>query len=96
MEIYILVTNASSTMYSPSANITSFSPPPVDCMGTAARSHSGTVTTKGKKGMLGLMTDLLNSTKRPEISTPYDPVHLTHVGFNSSTREFTGLPKEWQ
>jgi p21-activated kinase 1 len=23
-------------------------------------------------------------------------VHLTHVGFNSSTGEFTGLPKEWQ
>lgn len=34
--------------------------------------------------------------KRLEISTPYDPVHLTHVGFNSSTGEFTGLPKEWQ
>ncbi|EJD46621.1 PBD-domain-containing protein, partial [Auricularia subglabra TFB-10046 SS5] len=34
--------------------------------------------------------------KRPEISTPFDPVHLTHVGFNSSTGEFTGLPKEWQ
>ncbi|BGP17858.1 hypothetical protein JCM10213v2_005900 [Rhodosporidiobolus nylandii] len=31
-----------------------------------------------------------------EISTPYDPVHLTHVGFNSDTGEFTGLPKEWQ
>ena len=31
-----------------------------------------------------------------EISSPYDPVHLTHVGFNSSTGEFTGLPKEWQ
>ncbi|OSX63991.1 hypothetical protein POSPLADRAFT_1126390, partial [Postia placenta MAD-698-R-SB12] len=42
------------------------------------------------------MSDLLNSSKRPEISTPYDPVHLTHVGFNSSTGEFTGLPKEWQ
>lgn len=42
------------------------------------------------------MSDLLNSSKRLEISTPYDPVHLTHVGFNSSTGEFTGLPKEWQ
>jgi p21-activated kinase 1 len=39
---------------------------------------------------------MFNPTKRPEISTPYDPVHLTHVGFNSSTGEFTGLPKEWQ
>ncbi|KZS90752.1 PBD-domain-containing protein, partial [Sistotremastrum niveocremeum HHB9708] len=40
--------------------------------------------------------DFLTTPKRPEISTPYDPVHLTHVGFNSSTGEFTGLPKEWQ
>jgi p21-activated kinase 1 len=46
--------------------------------------------------MLGGMFDFLASSKRPEISTPYDPVHLTHVGFNSSTGEFTGLPKEWQ
>ena len=38
----------------------------------------------------------MSSTKRPEISTPYDPVHLTHVGFNASTGEFTGLPREWQ
>ena len=46
--------------------------------------------------MLGFMSEFLNQSKRPEISTPYDPVHLTHVGFNSSTGEFTGLPKEWQ
>src|SRR6266704_264056 len=46
--------------------------------------------------MLEFMSDFLNSNKRPEISTPYAPVHLTHVGFNSSTGEFTGLPKEWQ
>lgn len=91
-----IVTAASSTVYSPSVNVTSFSPPPVDRMGTASRSRSGTVTAKSKKGMLGFMTDFLNSNKRPEISTPYDPVHLTHVGFNSSTGEFTGLPKEWQ
>ncbi|CAG8477323.1 201_t:CDS:10 [Ambispora gerdemannii] len=31
-----------------------------------------------------------------EISSPYDPVHLTHVGFNQETGEFTGLPKDWQ
>ncbi|KAF8309301.1 PBD-domain-containing protein, partial [Clavulina sp. PMI_390] len=41
-------------------------------------------------------TDFLQTAKKPEISSPYDPVHLTHVGFNSSTGEFTGLPKEWQ
>ena len=59
------------------------------------RSRSGTAS-KSKKGVLGLMSEMFNPTKRPEISTPYDPVHLTHVGFNSSTGEFTGLPKEWQ
>lgn len=90
------VTSASSTVFSPTVAVTSFSPPPVDRVGTVSRSRSGTVTAKGKKGMLGFMTDFLNSNKRPEISTPYDPVHLTHVGFNSSTGEFTGLPKEWQ
>ena len=46
--------------------------------------------------MLEFITNLLNSNKRLEVSTPYDPVHLTHVSFNSSTGEFTGLPKEWQ
>ncbi|KAG9103494.1 signal transducing kinase of the PAK [Ceratobasidium sp. 370] len=59
------------------------------------RSRSGT-TTKGKKSMFSFMDGFLTAQKKPEISTPYDPVHLTHVGFNSSTGEFTGLPKEWQ
>lgn len=59
------------------------------------RSRSSTAA-KSKKGMFNFMSDFLNTSKRPEISTPYDPVHLTHVGFNSSTGEFTGLPKEWQ
>jgi p21-activated kinase 1 len=58
--------------------------------------HRSSTATKSKKGMLGFMSEFLNTPKRPEISTPYDPVHLTHVGFNSSTGEFTGLPKEWQ
>jgi hypothetical protein len=31
-----------------------------------------------------------------DISTPYNTVHVTHVGFDSSSGEFTGLPKEWQ
>ena len=59
------------------------------------RARSATVN-KGNKGMLGFVSGLLGSNKRVEISTPYDPVHLTHVGFNTSTGEFTGLPKEWQ
>ncbi|KAF8757529.1 P21-Rho-binding domain [Rhizoctonia solani] len=60
------------------------------------RSRSGTGTAKGKKSMFSFMDNFLTAQKKPEISTPYDPVHLTHVGFNSSTGEFTGLPKEWQ
>lgn len=42
------------------------------------------------------LTDVFSQQRKIEISTPYDPVHLTHVGFNSDTGEFTGLPKEWQ
>ncbi|KAF7796367.1 hypothetical protein EIP86_007544 [Pleurotus ostreatoroseus] len=72
-------------------------PEPLTSMSSASsRSRSSTAATKSKKGMFNFMSDLLNSSKRLEISTPYDPVHLTHVGFNSSTGEFTGLPKEWQ
>jgi hypothetical protein len=32
-------------------------------------------------------SDLLSKDKSPVISGPYDPVHLTHVGFNSDTGE---------
>lgn len=62
---------------------------------TGPRLRSSTAA-KSKKGVLSFMSEVFNSSKRVEISTPYDPVHLTHVGFNSSTGEFTGLPKEWQ
>lgn len=68
--------------------------PPSTISVASSRARSG--TGKSKKGMFTFMSDLLNTSKRPEISTPYDPVHLTHVGFNTSTGEFTGLPKEWQ
>jgi len=57
---------------------------------------------KGKSGFGGFLADVFaggsgaQPTKKAVISTPYDPVHLTHVGFNSDTGEFTGLPKEWQ
>ena len=80
----------------PSSEYTNSSnPTPIHTPTLGNRSRSGT-TVKSKKGVLGFMSEVFNSTKRPEISTPYDPVHLTHVGFNSSTGEFTGLPKEWQ
>ncbi|KAG1224977.1 hypothetical protein G6F68_020018 [Rhizopus microsporus] len=34
--------------------------------------------------------------KEMEISGPYNAKHVTHVGFDASTGEFTGLPREWQ
>ncbi|KAK6333266.1 p21 protein (Cdc42 Rac)-activated kinase [Orbilia javanica] len=33
---------------------------------------------------------------KPEISKPSNPVHVTHVGYDFETGEFTGLPAEWQ
>jgi len=48
------------------------------------------------KTVFGGLADFFTNQKKMEISTPYDPVHLTHVGFNVDTGEFTGLPKEWQ
>lgn len=34
--------------------------------------------------------------KSTVISSPFDPKHVTHVGFNYDTGEFTGMPTEWQ
>ncbi|GAC94823.1 protein kinase [Pseudozyma hubeiensis SY62] len=67
------------------------------------RSRDGIPTAGGRNtfksvfgGFVNSMSDVFSAQKKIEISTPYDPVHLTHVGFNSDTGEFTGLPKEWQ
>ncbi|GAA6053159.1 hypothetical protein JCM3770_002882 [Rhodotorula araucariae] len=67
------------------------------------RDIGGGTSKEGKKskGFGSFLADVFSNTsgggsKKVEISTPYDPVHLTHVGFNSDTGEFTGLPKEWQ
>jgi len=62
------------------------------------RAHSDDYgTTKSDKSIFGKFVSGMakglgsNSSKREkmEISTPYDPVHLTHVGFNYHTGEFT-------
>ncbi|PVU97482.1 hypothetical protein BB561_000498 [Smittium simulii] len=45
--------------------------------------------------LVNSVSDLLSGDKKTEISAPYNPVHLTHVGINNRTGEFTGLPKEW-
>ncbi|KAJ1338396.1 p21-activated kinase 1 [Microdochium nivale] len=49
-----------------------------------------------KSGFSGLVSTLVGSQKKPVISAPENPVHVTHVGYDSTTGSFTGLPKEWQ
>ncbi|KAL1914214.1 uncharacterized protein VTP21DRAFT_9667 [Calcarisporiella thermophila] len=50
---------------------------------------------------VGNVSDLLSGTGSEkkgafDISSPYNATHNIHVGFNSDTGEFTGLPREWQ
>ena len=42
-----------------------------------------------KTGFSSFMNSMLGSPKRVEISSPSNPVHVTHVGFNFVTGEFT-------
>ncbi|OCF56442.1 STE/STE20/PAKA protein kinase [Kwoniella mangroviensis CBS 10435] len=64
---------------------------------TIGRNRSGTgKSSKDKKSVFGFMSDLLTTSKPPVISTPYDPIHLTHVGFDYNTGQYTGMPQEWQ
>jgi p21-activated kinase 1 len=42
-----------------------------------------------KSGFSGFMNSLVGSPKKPLISAPVDPVHVTHVGYDSSTGQFT-------
>ncbi|KAI8065744.1 kinase-like domain-containing protein [Gongronella butleri] len=52
---------------------------------------------------VGSFNDLLNkekdakeADKEMEIGEPFNAKHVTHVGFDPATGEFTGLPHEWQ
>jgi hypothetical protein len=57
------------------------------------------VDPNGLKGLDRRSTILLQAARTRvgvEISTPDDPVHLTHVRFNTSAEEFTGLTEELQ
>lgn len=42
-----------------------------------------------KTGFTNFMNNMLGSPRRVEISSPSNPVHVTHVGFNFVTGEFT-------
>ncbi|GFP57975.1 hypothetical protein ACSS6W_007127 [Trichoderma asperelloides] len=53
-------------------------------------------TSRKKSGFSGFVNSLVGSQRKPVISAPENPVHVTHVGYDSTTGQFTGLPKEWQ
>ena len=55
------------------------------------RSRAGSAKTKG--GMSDFGSDFLGSN---QIGTPNDLVRLTHLGFNTSSEDFSGLLKEWK
>lgn len=38
---------------------------------------------------------MIPETEIMDISGPYNTKHVTHVGYNADTGEFTGLPREW-
>jgi p21-activated kinase 1 len=42
-----------------------------------------------KSGFSGFMRDLVGSPKRVNISAPENPVHVTHVGYDNETGQFT-------
>ncbi|KAI7907370.1 protein kinase [Cokeromyces recurvatus] len=78
------------------------SSPPKELLpkGSMARDRS---TFKGVfDKFVGSFNDLINKDKQSnqeqemEISGPYNTKHVTHVGFDAKTGEFTGLPQEWQ
>ncbi|KAL5036882.1 hypothetical protein BDEG_24813 [Batrachochytrium dendrobatidis JEL423] len=71
--------------------------------GMTAAEREAAVKAHGVKGLLnnfvssmhGMFANETPGGVRPAISTPFNPVHITHVGYNHDTGEFTGLPKEW-
>ncbi|KAJ5650710.1 uncharacterized protein N7484_004433 [Penicillium longicatenatum] len=63
-------------------------------------SDEGSGHTRGgrskKASFSSFMNSMLGSPRNIKISSPENPVHVTHVGYDNQTGQFTGLPKEWQ
>lgn len=62
--------------------------------GNSARLH-GAGRSK-KSSFSSFVNSMLGSPRGIKISAPENPVHVTHVGYDNQTGQFTGLPKEWQ
>ncbi|TID20805.1 Pkinase-domain-containing protein [Venturia nashicola] len=51
---------------------------------------------KKSKGMFSaLLSGVKGTPRRPTISSPVNPTHVTHVSIDNETGKYTGLPPEW-
>ncbi|KAL8860560.1 MAG: hypothetical protein Q9178_002912 [Gyalolechia marmorata] len=79
---------------------TDITPPRSDTNLTASKRYSDEGKTSApwrkKSGFSSFVNSVLGSPRQVKISAPGNPVHVTHVGFDNETGQFTGLPKEWQ
>lgn len=65
-----------------------------DHLATAKRLSDDGRESKGgglrkKSGLTNFVNSLVGASKKPVISAPENPVHLTHVGYDSNTGQFT-------
>lgn len=49
-----------------------------------------------KSSFSSFVNNIMGTPRGMKISAPENPVHVTHVGYDNQTGQFTGLPKEWQ
>ncbi|EXJ95491.1 STE/STE20/PAKA protein kinase [Capronia coronata CBS 617.96] len=49
-----------------------------------------------KSGFSSFVNNMLGSPRTIKISAPENPLHITHVGYDNQTGQFTGLPADWQ
>lgn len=61
--------------------------------GNVFKPHTGR---SKKSSFSSFVNSMLGSPRGVKISAPENPVHVTHVGYDNQTGQFTGLPKEWQ
>jgi len=85
LECTLIPTTTTQNLSNPSLTI---SPAEKENKGIKSAFNNLVSSFSGKK-------NVFSSEKKMEISSPYNPVHLTHVGYNPDTGEFSGLPKEW-
>ncbi|KAL8766070.1 MAG: hypothetical protein Q9209_007036 [Squamulea sp. 1 TL-2023] len=79
---------------------TDITPPRSDITLTASKRYSDEGKTSApwrkKSGFSSFVNSVLGSPRQVKISAPGNPVHVTHVGVDHETGQYTGLPKEWQ